>query len=88
MPEIVTKYAKFMYFWVRILKNYCHIWNQHLQISEITKFGENMKMSKCETKIAFFRLFLGFNLKIKLPYLKSVQSNLSDCKISRKNKIA
>ena len=31
--------------------------------------------------------FLGWNLKIILSYLKSAPSNLSNCKISRKNKM-
>ena len=32
MPKIATKNALFGYFWARILKYYCHIWNQHPQI--------------------------------------------------------
>ena len=32
MPKFGTKYALFGYFWIRILKNYCHIWNHHPQV--------------------------------------------------------
>ena len=32
MYKFGTKIALFGYFWARILRNYCHIWNQHLQI--------------------------------------------------------
>ena len=29
LPKFGTKNALFGYFWAGILKNYCHIWNQH-----------------------------------------------------------
>ena len=32
--EFGTKNAWFGYFWARILKIYCHIWNQHPQIGQ------------------------------------------------------
>ena len=35
-----TKNAWFGYFWARILKGYCHIWNQHTQIGLTAKFCE------------------------------------------------
>ena len=34
MLKFGTKNALFEYFWTRILKNYCHICNQHLQICQ------------------------------------------------------
>ena len=57
MSKFGTKSASFGYFWARILKNYCHIWNQHLRISVIAKFCEEMKMPKFGTKYAFFWYF-------------------------------
>ena len=56
--------ALFGYFWDRVLKNYCHIWNQHLWISVIAKFHEETKMPKFGTKNALFGYF-----RPKLPYL-------------------
>ena len=141
MSKFGTKSASFGYFWARILKNYCHIWNQHLRISVIAKFCEETKMPKFGTKndlLGIFDqecviwVFLGknvlknychiwnqhpqiclfakfhkknkkcLNLEPKmsdlctfrqeseaiLSYLKSAPSNLSNCKISRKNKNA
>ena len=67
-----TKNVLFLYFWAEIWKNCCHIRNQHPQIFLIANFG---------TKIY---VFLGWNLKTSLSYLKSAPSNLSNCKISRK----
>ena len=47
-----TKSALFGYFWARILKNYCHIGNQHPQISLIANFREKTKMPKFGNKNA------------------------------------
>ena len=63
MPKFGTKNALFGYFWVRILKNYCHIWNQHPRIRIITKFGEKMKFPKFETKNALHEYFYARILK-------------------------
>ena len=46
MPKFVTKNTLFEYFWTSILKNYCHIWNQHLQINVIAKFCKETKIPK------------------------------------------
>ena len=40
-----------------ILKNYCHIWNQHPQIFLIAKFYQEKKMPKFATKYALFKYF-------------------------------
>ena len=53
-----TKIALFGYFWGRILKNYCHIWNQHTQICLIIKFREKTRMLKFGTKNTLFGYFL------------------------------
>ena len=72
MPKFGIKSALFGYFWARILKNYCHISNQHLRMSVIAKFCEETKMPKGGTKNALlgifdqeclFWVFLGKNLK-------------------------
>ena len=57
MPKFGTKNALFGYFWARILKNYCHIWNQHLRISVIAKFCEETKMPKFGTKNDLLGIF-------------------------------
>ena len=75
-----TKSALFGYFWVRILKNYCHIWNQHLWISVTASFCEKTTMPKFGTKNTLFGYFWARILKKLLSYLKSAFSNLSDCK--------
>ena len=57
MPKFGTKYAWFGYFWASIWKQFCHILNQHLQISVVAKFCEETKMSKFGTKNAWFVYF-------------------------------
>ena len=77
------------YFWASILKSYCHIWNQHRQNSLTAKFPKKMKMPKFGTKSALLRYFWAKMFLKLLSYLKSVPSNLSNCKISKnKNKNA
>ena len=49
--------ALFGYFWSRILKNYCHIWNQHPQSCLISQFREKTKMPKFGTKNVLFGYF-------------------------------
>ena len=55
------KNALFWYFWARILKSYCHIWNQHPLFAN---FCEEARMSKFGTKNALLRLFLTKNTLI------------------------
>ena len=86
MPKFGIKNALFGYFWAGILENYRHILNQHLRICLNQKFCEETKMPKFGTKNVWFGVFLNWNLKTILSYLKSAPSNLSNCKISRKNK--
>ena len=50
-------------FWAAILKNHCHIWNQHPRIRLITKFREETKMSKLRTKNALFEYSLAIICK-------------------------
>ena len=64
MPTFGTKKALFGYFWARILRNCCHVWNQHLRISVIAKFCEETKMPKFGTKNATLGYFWP-----KMPYL-------------------
>ena len=55
MHKFGTKNPLFGYLWGRILKNYCHIWNENPQISQIPKFLEKTKKR--------------LNLGQKMPYL-------------------
>ena len=57
MPKFETKDALFGYFWGRILKNYCHISNQHPQIFLIAKFYQENKCSNLRPKYALFKYF-------------------------------
>ena len=70
MPKFGTKNGLLGYFWARILKSYCHIWNQHPRICLIAKICEKTKMPKFGTKGALL-----------LSYLKSAPWNFSNCKI-------
>ena len=72
-------------FWPRISKRYCHFWNQCPWFCLIAKFQEIIKMPKFGTKSLMW-VFWDRNFKKLLSYLKSVPSNLSNCKISWKNK--
>ena len=58
MPTFGNKNALFGCFWARILKNYCHILNQHSQ---------NLSNSKISGKIQKW-----LNLGIKMPDLDSL----------------
>ena len=64
MPKIGTKSALFGYFWARTLKRYCHIWNQHLQISLIAKFYEEKKCLNLGPKMPYLGIF-----DTQVPYL-------------------
>ena len=46
MLKFGTKNALFGYFWARILKHYCHIWNQYSRICLIAKFLQKNKNAK------------------------------------------
>ena len=92
-----TKIPLFGYFWAGILKNYCHIWNQHPQICQLAKFREKTKMPKFGTKNVLFVIFnqecliwvfFCYTFKKLLWYLKSAPSNWSNCKLLQKNKNA
>ena len=39
MPKFGPKIALFGYFWDKIIKSYCHIWNQHPQICQNLSFS-------------------------------------------------
>ena len=53
--------------WVRILKNYCHILNQHPRICLTAKFRKKKKkMAKFRAKNALFRYF-GLEFEKLLP---------------------
>ena len=52
-----TKNAWCGYFWARILKNYCHIWNQHPRICLIAKFHEKWKCLNLGPKMPYLGIF-------------------------------
>ena len=51
------KNAFFLCFWARILKKYCHIWNQHPQICLVARFCKRAKMCTFGTKNALIGYF-------------------------------
>ena len=55
--KLVTKNTLFGYFWARILKTYCHIWNQLPEICQFAKFCEKTVMSKSRTENSLFEIF-------------------------------
>ena len=55
MPKFETNVI-FRYFWARIWKKYCHIWN-HLRFFPDAKFLVKMKILKSRTKNALFGCF-------------------------------
>ena len=57
MPKFGIKNVWAGYFWAVNWKQYCHIWNQHPQISLIAKFREKTKKRKSGTKNALFGYF-------------------------------
>ena len=57
MFKFWTQNTSIGYFWVRISKNCCHIWNQHPQICQLVKFREKTVMSKFGTKNVLFGYF-------------------------------
>ena len=57
MLKFGTQNDFFGYFWARISKSYCYIWNQHPRICLIAKFCEKTKMLKFGTKNALFGYF-------------------------------
>ena len=80
MPNFGTKNTLLAYFWVRISKRYCHIWNKHPQVCLIGKFCKKKKKFKFGIKNALFQYFCARIFKKILSYLKSASSNLSICK--------
>ena len=75
-------------FFSKIFKNcYCHIWNQHPQISLFAKFCK--KNQKCLNvgPNSLFRQIWGRNLQTILWYLKSAPSILFNYKILQRTKL-
>ena len=64
MSKFGTKNALFAYFWVGILKQYCHISNQHFRICLIATFAEKQKCLNLGPKMSYWVF-----LKKKMPYL-------------------
>ena len=71
-------------FWAVISKYYFHIWNQHSQVCQSTKFCAKIKILVPGNKNTLFGYFCGVAFK-KLSCLKSTLSNLPNCKVSWKN---
>ena len=57
MSILGTNNDLFRNFWVRILKQHCHMWNQHPRICLVLKFRVKVKMSKFGTKNTLFGYF-------------------------------
>ena len=57
MPKFGSKNALFGYFWTRIWKHYCDIWNVHTRICLGEKFRKKTKMPKFGTKMPYLGTF-------------------------------
>ena len=79
-----TKNALFGYFWTRIWKSYCRVWNQQPRICLIAKFCKKQKLLNLGQKKPYLGTFALEFFKKLLSYLKSAPSNLSNCEISQK----
>ena len=80
-----TKNARFLYFGAGIWKYHCQIWNQCPRICLATRFGANIDILKFRIKKAWYEYFWTGSWRL---YLKSVPSNLSNCKISWNNEVS
>ena len=56
-PKFGTKRALIELFWAIILKNYCHIWNQHLRISLRENSVKKRKCLNLGRKMPYFSIF-------------------------------
>ena len=63
------------------MKNYCYISNQHPPNCLIANFVQKLELLNMEPRMPY----LGSNFEKPLSYLELAHSNLSDCKILRKN---
>ena len=84
-PQIRDQECLIEYYWAGIWKWYCIIWNQHPRICLSEKLREKTRTPKLRIKNALFGYF-GLEFQNLLSYLKSISSNLSNCKISQKKK--
>ena len=57
MPKFGTKSALLGYSWARIIKNYCHSWNQYLQICLFANFWEKKKYLSLGPKVPHLEIF-------------------------------
>ena len=73
-------------FFGRILNNYSHIGKQRSQFLKLQNFKQKQKHINFRPNMPYSGIFFGKNF-IVLPYLKSGPSDLSNCKISRKNNL-
>ena len=93
MQSFMQKWNSYLYLGQNMLylagirKSDGHTWNQRPQICLTAKFGAAKKNFKFGTKMPLICVYLGWNLKMLLSYLKLVSSNLSCCKVWCKNKI-
>ena len=88
IPKFGTKIALFDFFWSRILKNYCQIWNQHPRICQTVKFCEKIKMPKFGTKSTLFGHF-GARIWKNCCHIWNQHPRICQiCKISWKNENA
>ena len=71
------------YFGAATWKNYCRVWNHHL---EFVKMQRSMLRKKIWDKNCFIWVLWDWNLKKLLSHLKSKPLDLSKCKVSCKTK--
>ena len=80
MSKFGNTNALFGCFWARILKNYCHIWNQHLQIFYLQNIYKKRKLPKFLTKSA---LSVYFWARILKNYCDTSNQHPAICMIAK-----
>ena len=77
----------FGYYWARIWKYCCHIWNQPPQFCLFAKFDQKTKMPRFRTRNAWFRYFLGEMWKQYCPIRNQHPHICLIAKFGRKTKM-
>ena len=68
------KKKKKRYFWAAILKNYCHIWNQHFPTFQNEEFHSKQKTLKLRSKMPYLGVFkLGFEETVVIFHARTLE---------------
>ena len=72
--RLEKKKKKKRYFWAAILKNYCHIWNQHFPTFQNEEFHSKQKTLKLRSKMPYLGVFkLGFEETVVIFHARTLE---------------